>query len=240
MSLICHLWKANSVSEQTPNAQMEKYVKLTDFQKFEENPFMDAMIQDMAVRNKKQYLRSDNGNKSMVVVHDDTQTPLAQTGFFKIEEVDQSQFVKIFVNGIAEQKDLTTQGRNLMFYFMTIMRPGSDTVRVRIDEALKFLDYKAKRSYFMGVANLLERKIIARTKYDDEFYINPLIMFNGDRIVSAKIYVKKKSEAAKRLANEAQLDIFDFMPNPTFQATKNQHKRLTDQQETPENQENAE
>lgn len=224
------------MSQEASAIQMEKYVKLTDFEKFEENPFMPALIQDMAVRNKKQYLRSDNGNKSMVVVHDDSQTPLAQTGFFKIEEVDQSQFVKIFVSSIAEQKELTTQGRNLMFYFMTIMRPGSDTVRVRIEEALKFLDYKAKRSYFMGVANLLERKIIARTKYDDEFYINPLIMFNGDRIVTAKIYVRKKSEAAKRLANEAQLDIFDYIPNPTFQAAKNQLNRLTDRDEFSENQ----
>lgn len=217
---------------------MEKYVKLTDFEKHEENPFMPALIQEMAVRNRKQYLRSDNGNKSMVVVHDDSQTPLAQTGFFKVEEVDQSQFVKIFVNEIADYNNLTTQGRNLMFYFMTIMRPGSDTVRVRIEEALKFLDYKAKRSYFMGVANLLEHKIIARTKWDDEFYINPMVMFNGDRIVSAKVYVKKKSEAAKRLGNDAQLDIFDYMNNPTFQATKNQFNRITDQSKTPDSQDN--
>ena len=217
------------------NSHMEKFAKLTDFEKYEENPFMPALIKDMAVRNRKQYLQSDNGNRSMVVVHDDSQTPLAQTGFFKVEEVDQSQFVKIFVSNIAEHNDLTTQGRNLMFYLMTLMRPSSDTVRVRIDEALKFLGYKAKRSYFMGVANLLERKIIARTKYDDEFYINPLVMFNGDRIVTAKIYVKKKSEAAKRLANDMQLDIFDFMEKPTFQAAKNQFDRLTDQTGNTEN-----
>lgn len=218
--------------------QLEKYVRVTDFDKYEENPFMPKLIQDMTVRNKKQYLRSENGNKSMVVVHDDSQTPLAHTAFYEVEEVDQNRFVKIYVDYFAAQRDLTTQGRNLLLYFMSLLRPSNDTIRVRIDEALKFLGYKNKKSYFMGLANLLEKDVVARTKYDDEFFINPNFMFNGDRIVHAKMYVKKKSEEAKRSINEAQLDIFDYMPNPTFQATKNQFNRLEHQPETPDNQEN--
>lgn len=122
---------------------------------------------------------------------------------------------------------------------MTLLRPKNDKVRVRIDEALTFLNYKSKKSYFIGIANLLEKDVIARTKYDDEYFINPLIMFNGDRIGYAKIFVKKKSEAAKRLNNDAQLDIFDYTPNPSFQAAKNQFNRLTQQTETPDSQENA-
>ncbi|KAA9340347.1 RepA protein [Larkinella humicola] len=205
---------------------MEKYIRVTDFEKHEENPFVPNLIQDMAVRNRKQYLRSDNGSKSMVVVHDETNTALAHTGFFQIEEVDQNQFVKLYVKELASHKNLTAQGRNVLFYLMSLLRPGNDRVRVRIDEALEYLEYKSKKSYFMGIANLLEKEVIARTKYDDEFFINPVIMFNGDRITLAKVYVKKKTEAAKKAGNQAQLDIFEYMDNPKFQSTRNQFNRL--------------
>jgi hypothetical protein len=217
---------------------MDKYVRVTDFEKFEENPFAAALVQDMAVRNKRQYLRSENGNKSMVVVHDDSQTPLAHANFYEVQEVDETQFVKVFANFFSAQQGLTKTGREVLIYLMTLLRPKSDKVRVRIDEAITFLNYKSRKSYFIGIANLLEKDVIARTKYDDEYFINPLIMFNGDRIGYAKVFVKKKSEAAKRLQNDAQLDIFDYTPNPTFAATKNQLNRLIEQRQNPENQEN--
>ena len=218
--------------KQTNN--MEKYIRVTDFEKHEENPFMPTLIKDMAVRNRKQYLRDDNGSKSMVVVHDESQTPLAHANFYEVQEVDETQFVKVFANFFSAQKGLTKTGREVLIYLMTLLRPKNDKVRVRIEEALTFLNYKSKKSYFIGIANLLEKEVIARTKYDDEYFINPLIMFNGDRIGYAKIYVKKKSEAAKRLNDDTQLDIFDYTPNPSFAAAKNQFNRLTQQEQQPE------
>lgn len=219
-------------------SHMDKYIRITDFEQHTENPFMPTLIQEMAVRNKKQFLKSDNGSQSMVVVHDESQAQLAHASFYQIQEVDETQFVKIFANFFSAQMGLSQTGRQVLIYFMTLLRPKSDVIRVRVDQALEFLGYKTKKSYLTGIGNLLEKDVIARTKYDDEFYINPLIMFNGDRIVHAKMYVKKKTESAKKLANDTQLDIFDYMPNPTFQATKNQFERLIQQTETPESAEN--
>lgn len=84
---------------------MDKYIRVTDFEKFEENPFMSTLIQDMAVRNRKQYLRSDDGNKSMVVVHDDSQTPLAHANFYEVQEVDETQFVKVLRTSFQHRRD---------------------------------------------------------------------------------------------------------------------------------------
>lgn len=208
---------------------VDSYVKITDFEKYEDNPFVPNMIAQMEVKSQKKYLRSDEGNKSMVVVHDESQTPLAQAGFFEVQEVEENQFVKLFIRELASHKALTASGRNVLFYLMSLLKPGSDRVRVRVNEALDFLEYKTRRSYYQGIANLLEKEIIARTKYDDEFFVNPGVVFNGSRITLAKTYVKKQSETAKRLNfDNAQLDIFDYMDRPNFKAIKNQHERLSE------------
>jgi len=187
------------------------------------------MIKDMEVKSQRKYLRSDEGSKSMVVVHDESQRALAHAGFFEIKEVEENQFVKLFIRELSSHKALTASGRNVLFYLMSLLQPGSDRVRVRVNEALDFLEYKNKRSYYQGIANLLEKEIIARTRYDDEFFINPAIVFNGSRITLATTYVKKQSQSAKKLSfDNSQLDIFDYMDKPTFKAVKNQHTRLTD------------
>lgn len=215
-----------------PTESVDSYVKITDFEKFEDNPFVPKMIAEMEVKNKRKYLRSDEGSKSMVVVHDESQTPLAQAGFFEIKEVEENQFVKLFIRELASHKALTASGRNVLFYLMSLLRPGSDRVRVRVKEALEFLEYKNSRSYYQGIANLLEKEIVARTKYDDEFFINPGVVFNGNRITLATTYVKKQSQSAKRLSfDDSQLDIFDYMDKPTFKAVKNQLNRLDSTEE---------
>lgn len=45
-----------------------------------------------------------------------------------------------------------------------------------------------------GLAELLEAGILARSQEPSLYFINPTIMFNGNRLTFAKSYVKKKLE----------------------------------------------
>jgi hypothetical protein len=213
---------------------MDKYVRITDFEKYEENPFMPNLMEELTVRQRKQYLKSEGGDTAMFVVPSPDEPALAQAAFYQIQEVDESQFVKIFANFFSAQMGLSQTGKQVLIYFMTLLKPKNDLIRVRVDQALVFLGYKTKKSYLTGIGNLLEKGVIARTKYDDEFFINPLMMFNGDRVTFAKTFVKNKSIAAKETN---QLDLFDFQPNPSFKHTKNQYNRITRPSEPADNEE---
>ena len=71
---------------------------------------------------------------------------------------------------------------------------------------MEYTKYSSKSSIFIGLGQLLKAEIIARGPSDSLYYINPLVVFNGNRVTYAKTYVKK----IKKLdINPNQMDIFD-------------------------------
>lgn len=73
-----------------------------------------------------------------------------------------------------------------------------------MDKALTYTSYSHRSHVLTGLSNLVECGIIARTAYEYEYFINPLVFFNGNRVTFAKTYIKKKKEVDK-----AQLGLFD-------------------------------
>ena len=56
---------------------------------------------------------------------------------------------------------------------------------------------------FVGFASLVKAGIIARSEMPNMYFINPLIVFNGNRITFAKTYIKKQK------ANPNQVSLLD-------------------------------
>ena len=69
--------------------------------------------------------------------------------------------------------------------------------------------YKTDKAVYKGLAELVKAEIIARGPADNLWFINPLIVFNGDRVTFAKTYVRKKTLAAqkKEEAEKRQLSL---------------------------------
>lgn len=65
------------------------------------------------------------------------------------------------------------------------------------------------KAVYKGLAELVKAEIIARGPADNLWFINPLIVFNGDRVTFAKTYVRKKTLAAqkKEEAEKRQLSL---------------------------------
>ena len=214
---------------------MSSYIRVTDFQIYSENPFADELVQEMTVKQKRKYLRSEDGKAAMIVVQPETGELTAQAQFYEIEEVDDAQFVKIFANFFAIQTGLSKTGRDVLSYIMTLLRPKQDTVTIRVDQALLFLGTKHRKTYLTGIGNLLDKGVIARTRYDDEFFINPSIMFNGDRVSYAKMYVRKKTKNAN--INDPNQMTFDFKPKTLASAQRQHEKLLKNEQQLEEDNE---
>jgi len=73
-------------------------------------------------------------------------------------------------------------------------------------EAKDFTGYSANNIIRAGLSCLVEQGIIARSTNPYKYYMNPLVVFNGDRITFADSYIKKKKKISD--SNKNQLSIW--------------------------------
>jgi hypothetical protein len=186
-----------------------KYRKLTEHPISEFNPFVEEAltgIQKQTVK-KTRVIRPDDGlakQTQQIVVNADGEA----TGygvFMQFIEVDEDKFVKIYLSQFAAFWELSKPAIRVFDYILTVLKPGQDRLIVRMDKALAHTKYSHRNNIATGLSNLVSCGIIARTIYDNEYFINPLIFFNGNRVTFAKTYVKKRKEQS----DKSQLDLFN-------------------------------
>lgn len=186
-----------------------KYRKLTEHPISEVNPFVEEAllgIQNQTVK-KTRVIRPDDGlakQTQQIVVNADGEA----TGygvFMQFIEVDEDKFVKIYLSQFAAFWELSKPAIRVFDYILTVLKPGQDRLIVRMDKALAHTKYSHRNNIATGLSNLVSCGIIARTIYDNEYFINPLIFFNGNRVTFAKTYVKKRKEQSDKF----QLDLFN-------------------------------
>ncbi|MSL25577.1 RepA protein [Escherichia coli] len=181
----------------------KKAVKLTDFQKNEENPFMKQAIEGIENHVVKKYKSSTGSDKKAVVAVADTDTgEVFRTSFIRQIEVDEEQFAKLYLNNFAAFFDLSQAAIRVFGYIMTCMKPKNDMIMFILEDCLEYTKYTSKGTVYRGLAELVKAEIIARGINENLWFINPLIVFNGDRVSFTKTYVRKKSLSTKKKAEE--------------------------------------
>jgi hypothetical protein len=120
-------------------------------------------------------------------------------GFWQTQEVDSTQFVKLFVQGVRALSDLTNAGTKMfeMLYMRVQETPNQDQVNM----AFWTIDQQAtpisERTYRRGMGELLQKNFIAATPSPGLYWLNPNYLWNGDRLAFVKTYIKKDSKARK-------------------------------------------
>ncbi len=186
-----------------------KYRKITEHPISEGNPFVEealAGIQKQTVR-KTRVIRPDDGLSKQVqqiVVNTDGEAT-GYGAFMQYIEVDEDKFAKIYLSQFAAFWELSKPAIRVFGYLLSVLKPGQDRLIFRMDKALAYTNYGHRNNIATGISNLLECGIIARTPYDNEYFINPLVFFNGNRVTFAKTYVKKRKEQL----DKSQLALFD-------------------------------
>jgi hypothetical protein len=185
-----------------------KYKKITEHPISEVNPFVEealAEIQKQTVR-KTRVIRPDEGLARQVqqIVVNVEGEPTGYGAFMQYIEVDEDKFAKVYLSQFAAFWELSKPAIRVFGYLLSVLKPGQDRLIFRMDKALIHTKYGHRNNVATGISNLLECGIIARTPYDNEYFINPLVFFNGNRVTFAKTYIRKKKEADK-----SQLALFD-------------------------------
>ena len=176
------------------------------YRKNDKNPFVEQAIEEINNNITKKYKTSAGQDERAVLQAFDPKTGelLGHTTFIRQIEVDEEKFTKIYLSQFSAFWDLGKQAIKVFGYVMSKLIPGQDMFGFIMKECQNYTGYNSKSSVFIGLGQLLDAEIIARGPSDSFYFINPLVVFNGNRVTYAKTYVKKKKTESKN-----QLSLFN-------------------------------
>lgn len=176
--------------------------------KYASNPFIPA-----TTANTKTGVRriSNTTGDRMMVVSESTGQIIAPAGFWHTAEVDKSQFVKLYVNGVKAFKDLTGAGTKVfeLLYLEVQKNTGKDRVYLSFQLLDPAIISISESTFMRGMRELVNKGFIAETMAQGWYFLNPDYMWNGDRLAFVKEFRVRNSEnpgssdQAKREALEA-------------------------------------
>lgn len=160
-------------------------------QVFKENPFVQE-----AIENQKGGVKRIIGKTQdrMMVVSGDTGEVIAPAGFWQYQEVDKTQFVKLYINGVKAIADLSPAGTKVFALLYTEMQKnvGKDKVYLSFSAMDKDEAGMSQATFTRGMKELIEKNFVAPTLSVGWYFINPDYMWNGDRLAFVKEYRLKK------------------------------------------------
>ena len=174
-------------------------ITLKDCNKNETNPFLEKAISAVEGGIVKKYKSATSYDQRAVLQAVDPKTGelLGHTSFIRQVEVDEDKFAKIYLSNFSAFFDLKPSAIKVFGYILNQMKPGDDMFLFHLKDCLKYTGYKSKRVIYDGLLGLIKSEVIARGWSDIIYFINPLVVFNGNRISFTKSYVKRKREANK-------------------------------------------
>ena len=177
-------------------------IKINQLPFNKENPFLKEAITQVNYNTVRKYRNASNtGEKAILEAIDpNTGEVLGHTSFVRQIKVDEEKFVKLYLSNFQKFFNLTSAGIRVFGYIINHLPLGVDEIWIDIDEMKNITGYKGKVSIYRGLKELLEAGIIARGKGELWYFINPLCLFNGNRITYVDSYVKacdQEEQAAK-------------------------------------------
>ncbi len=121
--------------------------------------------------------------------------------------VDDTLFVKVFGDGIAGMYDLGRPGAKVFrFLFDEVQKnPNQDRMYLYFMDALEDPWRIPKTTFFKGMAELLDKGFLAKSANPNMFFLNPSMMWNGDRFRFVQEY-RRASTAAKLADADGVID----------------------------------
>ena len=173
----------------------------------ESNPFVGN-----AISNTKQGVKriSNKEGNSMMVVSGDTGEIVAPAGFWQAQDVDKTQFVKLYINGVKAFKGLSGAGTKVfeVLYLRVQESIGKDVIYLSFTEIDQPITPMGEATYYRGMKELVDKGFLAESTTQNKYYLNPDYMWNGDRLAFVKEYRKAPSKPKNNEKDTQTLDMF--------------------------------
>jgi hypothetical protein len=179
----------------------KQLMKVSEAQKYTTSPFIDDVFK---IDSKKKTIIAGRTNK--ILVDSETGESEGICLLHRYKEVDQEKFVKLYLAEVSSLFELTKTGLKVFGYIVSVLQINSHMVYLHIPDLMTYCEYKSKVPVYRGLGELLSNKIIAMSTKTGWWYVNPNIIFNGDRIAFIKEYrltpVKKLQKSEQMVMNE--------------------------------------
>lgn len=141
------------------------------------NPFISA---DTFKPKSRQKITPNKGSNE--VYNADGEIHTGVIGFVSPPKpYDSYRFTKVYREGWKIMAELSVPALKVLFYFISVM-DYSDTVEFNIHKCIKFTGYKDSATIYRSIKELKEKSILADTNIPKIFFINPLLIYRGDRL----------------------------------------------------------
>lgn len=156
------------------------------FPKYDHNPSMPQASGNTRTGIKR--ISNKEGNKFLIV--SEQGEVVAPAGFHEIIEVDKTQFVKLYINGVKAFQGLTAAGTKVfeIIYRAIQESPGTDRFYLHFMEIQRLGISTSERTFHRGISELLEKGFIYESTTPNMYFLNIDYLFNGNRLAFVKEY----------------------------------------------------
>lgn len=162
---------------------------------YDENPFLTYDT----VKSKTKRIINKRGD--MMIVSGETGEVVAPVaGFWQAEEVDNAQFVKLYVHGVRAFKELTGAGTKVfeLLYLEIQKNISKDRVYLSYTGIDKHATDISRSTFARGLAELIDKGFVAPSPAIGWYWLNPDYMWNGDRLAFVKEYRRVSAEKKQK------------------------------------------
>jgi hypothetical protein len=168
-----------------------KVPKLSDYEMNRENPFAKQALVNIGSALVSKSIKGTNKDESAILkAVDGNGEILGNSVFIRNKTVDTEEFTKFFLSGFKSFFDLKPASLKVFKFILKQLKPNRDDFYFFVEDCITDTGY-SQASVFRALGELCKAKIIARGRTEEQYYINPMCVFNGDRVTFATTYINE-------------------------------------------------
>lgn len=162
---------------------------LHDFPQADISPYEGSLNHRLNEMTKRRVLSFGNGRVELERYQGNITAQIALT-----QKVDRETFIKVFKESIKYIAKLSRTAQAVLWYIMDNLPMNKSYVVIDNMTVMEFCKFKNRKSVRDGVVELLEKNFLTRTTVPKKFWVNPLIIFNGNRITYSREYILDEAD----------------------------------------------
>lgn len=158
--------------------------KLNDFPIADISPYEGSLKKRLNECTSNRVLSFGNARVELERYQNNIDAKIALT-----QKVDHETFIKVFRDSIKYVAKLSRTAQAVLWYIMDNLPKDKGYVIIDNATVMDYCRFKTRKSVWDGVTELLDKNFLTRTSIPKKYWINPLIVFNGNRITYAQQYI---------------------------------------------------
>ncbi len=163
--------------------------KLTDFDTFFYNPFLEDVRSNNIIESKDQKINT----QTSLLIKDSTGKHISNAFIRenKRKFSDRRDFIRIPAEGYRIMATMEKTEIKILCYIFEIIDYGQLELELSIDEIKTFYNYTSRNPIYSGIIGLIDKKVLARKTDSRSFYfLNPIYFYKGSIVTAFFDYLK--------------------------------------------------